>query len=306
MKRFENEIYISFISLYHWIFYSYIHCFIFKQSNKETFKMSRESYLKILFDEGEATCFSSIETGTIVMRVDPAIETNFVSINPILPGADRQPTKAWHSPHIGRRADCNVTAYRNFLCEFDKGTIEEQAALIESSGLPYATLVYSGGKSLHAIISLETPVQSKQEYARIAKAIYAKLGDAVDKSNCNPSRFTRLPDAIRGSVKQKLFSVRSRISLEQLLAWTGPLPEEDVSTSGKGLRRILNRHTNYFLAFGAPTGEWNAALFKAACDMKRAQYTEQEILYQCSNITGHLDERDRKTIKSAMSNNDRN
>ena len=49
----------------------------------------------------------------------------------------------------------NVTDYRYALVESDTVDIEIQNAIIRELELPVACLVYSGGKSIHAIVKIE-------------------------------------------------------------------------------------------------------------------------------------------------------
>lgn len=266
--------------------------------------MRTKDFYEILFDPDESTCFSDTPYG---VRVEPVnawlrrslLEWNFVCINPLHPERDLAPTRPQHSEFIGRRADINVTAYRNFLCEFDKGEINEQRKVIET--IPYATLVFSGGKSLHAIISLEEPCTNKQEYDRLVRRIYAKL-PGVDRSGKNPSRFTRAPGVLRGDVRQELLDVRPRTSKLAIEAWLGPdnLISEVSATPMFPGQRILRDETNHFLSVGSPEGGWNNALFKAAADMTRSGYSREEIVHLCGIPTGYLDEKDLRTIDSAI------
>lgn len=238
-----------------------------------------------LFDEGEGTCFSVNAYGISVAKVDSVLfknHFNFFSINPL------------HT----RRLDANVTAYRNILLEFDEHSLAEQAKIIKD--IPYSTLVYSGGKSTHAIISLDKPLETRAEYDNLVKAIMAKCKEA-DPSTKNPSRFSRTPGAMRGGVEQSLLDVRNRVSLEALQAWLGPidlkteLPEYE-HTQFHG---IMKPTTRFFLHFGAEDGNWNVSLFKAACDLFRCGKTIEQVESMIYNINHLLDKEDKSTIKSA-------
>ncbi len=102
----------------------------------------------------------------------------------------------------------NVTAYRYALVESDKMDIAEQNALIRELELPVACLVYSGGKSLHAIVRVDAPTY--EEYRRRVDFLYSvcdKNGFQVDRQNKNPSRLSRMPGAVRGGHKQFLVDV---------------------------------------------------------------------------------------------------
>ncbi len=99
----------------------------------------------------------------------------------------------------------NVTAFRFALIESDSMDLGEQNAIIRELELPVACLVYSGGKSLHAIVRIDAA--SYEEYRTRVDYLYSvceKNGMQVDKQNRNPSRLSRLPGAVRNGHKQFL------------------------------------------------------------------------------------------------------
>lgn len=101
----------------------------------------------------------------------------------------------------------NVTAFRYALVESDTLPLEQQNALIRELELPVAVLVYSGGKSVHAIVRIDA--ESYEEYRRRVDYLYsvcAKNGLEIDKQNRNPSRLSRLPGVIRNGKKQYIIS----------------------------------------------------------------------------------------------------
>ena len=97
----------------------------------------------------------------------------------------------------------NVTAFRYALVESDTLPLEQQNALIRELELPVAVLVYSGGKSVHAIVKIDA--DSYEEYRRRVDYLYnicRKNGLEIDRQNRNPSRLSRLPGVTRGGKKQ--------------------------------------------------------------------------------------------------------
>lgn len=97
----------------------------------------------------------------------------------------------------------NVTEYRYALVESDSEEIEKQNAIIRELELPVACLVYSGGKSLHAIVRIEAA--DYNEYRKRVDYLYEicrKNGLEIDRQNRNPSRLSRLPGVRRGSQLQ--------------------------------------------------------------------------------------------------------
>ena len=97
----------------------------------------------------------------------------------------------------------NVTAFRYALVESDCMPIEQQNALIRELELPVAVLVYSGGKSVHAIVRVDA--ENYDEYRRRVDYLYnvcRKNGLEIDRQNRNPSRLSRMPGVTRGGKKQ--------------------------------------------------------------------------------------------------------
>lgn len=99
----------------------------------------------------------------------------------------------------------NVTEFRYALVESDSLDLERQNAIIREMELPIAALVYSGGKSLHAIVHIDAG--SYDEYRKRVDFLYMvcqKNGLEIDKQNRNPSRLSRLPGVVRGENRQFL------------------------------------------------------------------------------------------------------
>ena len=99
--------------------------------------------------------------------------------------------------------DTNVADYRYSLVESDGMDLEKQHAIIRELELPVACLVYSGGKSLHAIVRIDAA--DFTEYRKRVDYLYEickKNGLELDQQNRNPSRLSRMPGVIRGDRKQ--------------------------------------------------------------------------------------------------------
>lgn len=99
----------------------------------------------------------------------------------------------------------NVTDFRYALVESDNMEIEKQNAIIRELELPVACLVYSGKKSLHAIVRVEASDYS--EYRKRVDYLYnvcKKNGLELDQQNRNPSRLSRMPGVMRSGHKQFL------------------------------------------------------------------------------------------------------
>ncbi len=172
-------------------------------------------YLKILLQPGEFTCFTREATGTEV-RSAPKQGDVFVAVNALHPTQDLAPSQPWHASGRPRRADANVVSYRNFLLELDEGSLEEQYKLV-TDRLPVSAITFSGAKSLHFLISLDTPLPDAAAY-KLTAARLLKLVPEADPSCRNASRLTRLPGARRPDtgVEQKLMYLGERVKWEQL------------------------------------------------------------------------------------------
>ena len=105
----------------------------------------------------------------------------------------------------GGRRNENVTDFRYALVECDNMELGKQQAIIRQLELPCAALVYSGGKSVHAIVRVDAPDYA--EYRRRVDYLYAacqKNGLTIDQQNRNPSRLSRMPGILRGDKRQTL------------------------------------------------------------------------------------------------------
>ena len=112
----------------------------------------------------------------------------------------------------------NVTDYRYALVESDSMPIEQQNAVIRELELPVAILVYSGGKSLHAIVRIDAPTY--EEYRKRVDFLYKVCKDNgldIDRQNRNPSRLSRMPGVIRNGRKQ--FIIDKNIGRESFTEW---------------------------------------------------------------------------------------
>lgn len=103
----------------------------------------------------------------------------------------------------------NVTAFRYTLIESDSMELSQQIAFIKSIELPCAAIVYSGGKSVHAIVHVDA--DTIQEYRERVSKLYEvcnKNGFKIDTQNKNPARLTRMPGVTRNGVPQFLIDTK--------------------------------------------------------------------------------------------------
>ena len=133
----------------------------------------------------------------------------------------------------GGRRNENVTDFRYALVECDNMELGRQQAIIRQLELPCAALVYSGGKSVHAIVKVDAPDYA--EYRRRVDYLYAacqKNGLTIDQQNHNPSRLSRMPGILRGDKRQTLLETNIGKSCwdewrDWLEAETDELPETE-------------------------------------------------------------------------------
>lgn len=115
----------------------------------------------------------------------------------------------------------NVTEYRYALVESDSTDPEQQNALIRELELPVACLVFSGKKSLHAIVRVDAA--DYDEYRKRVNYLYdvcQKNGLQIDRQNKNPSRLSRMPGVIRGEKKQFLVDTNiGKASWDEWYEW---------------------------------------------------------------------------------------
>lgn len=115
-------------------------------------------------------------------------------------------------------SDKNVTRYAYSLAESDDLFIEDQKKLFINFKLPIATLVESGGKSVHALVKIDA--KDEAEYKQRVAFLYdwlAKHKFVVDENNKNPARLSRLPGVMRNGKLQKL--VATDIGCASWLEW---------------------------------------------------------------------------------------
>jgi RecA-family ATPase len=106
----------------------------------------------------------------------------------------------------GGATDADVTSYRHALVECDGMELEKQLALFQQSELPIAALVYSGARSLHALVRIDA-ADAAEYAARVGYLFGALEKHGVDPVTRNPSRHTRVPGAARGAGRQELLAV---------------------------------------------------------------------------------------------------
>lgn len=133
--------------------------------------------------------------------------------------------------------DQNVTDYRYALVESDSMDLEKQNAILRELELPIAALVYSGKKSIHAIVKIEA--SSYEEYRKRVDYLYdvcRKNGLDMDNQNRNPSRLSRMPGIERNGKKQFIIDTNiGKSSWEEWEEWI-----EDINDDLPDLENLID------------------------------------------------------------------
>lgn len=114
--------------------------------------------------------------------------------------------------------DENVTDYRHVLIESDKIPVLDQLSIIHELRLPITALVYSGNKSIHAVVKINA--SDRKEYRSRVEYLFNLLdryGLQVDQNNKNESRMSRIPGVIRADQKQ--FLIETNTGLPSYEEW---------------------------------------------------------------------------------------
>lgn len=207
-------------------------------------------FLNTLFDPGQVTCFAPDAKGTQV-RERPYVDDVFFSINALDANYDNCPSEPYHHVERPRRADGNVICFRNFLIELDGMPLEHQLTYVKAL-VPVTSIVYSGGKSYHFIISLEQPLASMDDYRHCAERLHALVKQA-DPACKNPSRLSRLPNVLRldtGKV-QALVELGNRVPNQALMARLPQVTQTSTEPMAK-MDRNLWLNVNLFKHIDAP------------------------------------------------------
>ena len=103
----------------------------------------------------------------------------------------------------GGWTDADITVHRFALVESDILPLDLQLSVLARLPLPIAAIIFSGGKSYHALVRVAAPdaVEYRKDVGRML-ALLRPLG--FDQSTGNPSRMSRLPGATRGEELQRL------------------------------------------------------------------------------------------------------
>jgi RecA-family ATPase len=178
------------------------------------------------FPSNTAEYIGKVTVHTLYFTVRSTKDTGgaFIKINPVDRSRDPE--------HKGSGiTDKMVTAYRYVLVECDSKDTPPatQIAILKGMGIPIRTLVYSGNKSIHALVPVYAA--DKDDYKKKCEYIFKECrrhGLEPDEQNKNPSRYTRLPGVFRGNGENlhKQFLVATDIGADNFREWQESIESE--------------------------------------------------------------------------------
>lgn len=106
------------------------------------------------------------------------------------------------NPILSRRTGASVVTFRHMLLESDNAPQDDWLNLICQLNLPITALYTSGGRSIHALVKIDTPSKSAFDAFRDrASPILSRLG--ADPAAISAVRLTRLPGIFRDGTTDK-------------------------------------------------------------------------------------------------------
>ena len=201
-------------------------------------------FLKTLFKSGEYVGYVSNDVyfNKDHDRYEPTKGVYYRTVDDLLTSLDRYPNDlgatigdwkkeagAWIriNPLDGKGASKkNVTRYSYCLIESDDLPIKEQEETFKRLNLPIATMVYSGGKSIHVIVKIDaTNIQEYEERVQFCYDFLKNNGISIDIQNKDPNRLSRMPGVTRNGVVQTLLGVN--IGYDSWKDWMASLGRND-------------------------------------------------------------------------------
>jgi hypothetical protein len=172
-----------------------------------------ENFWHTLFDPEDHTCFARTfadrDASPIASRNSDAIS---FSINALTPGMTR--------------ASLSVSKFRSFLLEFDEGTPREQLEYLKMMQCPFTSVVHSGGKSCHVILTLDEPLEDLAAYNFVTRWLHSVISFS-DQNAIDPSRMSRIPGAFRpeSGLEQQLLFIGNRVPNWRLFDFLRRFPD---------------------------------------------------------------------------------
>lgn len=216
-----------------------------------------KKFFELLFDDADKVVIGKTLFDLSFVSRPSFVGPEFFAVNSVHGKIDYgYQKKEEYDEYTPRRADINVSEFRNFMFEMDNLQLADQLIILENCGIPWTAITFSGSKSFHAILSLSEPLHGAHtqdgidNYKQIWRQLEAQIvrtarkygyqGQIVDPTSKNPSRFTRYPESERlvkgvisggAKVRQTLTYTGQRISEDNFIALLEKCP--NVKTADK-------------------------------------------------------------------------
>src|ERR1035437_5479321 len=166
-----------------------------------------QKLLSLLFNEGESICVSNNQFASHSIPLQSAMEGTIT----LVPPDPTYPVRYCDSSELllvsinpiqGFRKDSNVQKFRSFLFELDTGSTKEQLGYFKHLKLTTSCQIFSGNKSVHALIVLDQDLPDEKTYRELYVWALSIL-TMCDRACKNPSRSVRIPWAYREPGKKQ-------------------------------------------------------------------------------------------------------
>jgi hypothetical protein len=265
-------------------------------------------FLKFMFKDNETICVSHNKYGYHSLPLSEVIEKSEITLVPTEDSCTKRGL-VWGpevfekvstdrlvlvalNPIKGFRVDESCTAFRNFLVEIDTGDLKSQLDYIDNMGLPYSGVVFSGSKSLHFLISLDSDLPNEKVWRTLNEWILNSLPMA-DQQTKNPTRSIRIPGAVReGKGLQRLVKMVGKVSLDDLKKYLSRFPDakpkqyEKRKISDKlDISKITVPWVRKALLYGLDSNKSrNQQWFSISCEFTLAGYELSDIIEVLSHF----------------------
>ena len=225
-----------------------------------------QSILNLLFDADDEVCVSNNKYAYHSIPVKNAMDGRVT----LLSEDPQQPTRYCDSqdlifvafnPMKGFRSDASVTKFRSFLFEIDMGSTKEQLGYFKQMGVPLSAQIFSGNRSVHALVVLKEPLDEKTYREYYVWAL--KILSLCDQQVKTPSKCVRIPGALREPGKrQRLISLGDRVDLKTFETWL--YQHENCRPKIKPKKEVLTGEADY-----SKLGTWARYVLKNGIGFSR-------------------------------------
>jgi hypothetical protein len=205
-----------------------------------------QKLLNLMFRPGEEVCVSHNKYAYHSFSLENAFKDQVTLVPPDMERPNEfvksdKLTLVALNPIHGFRSDEKCTAFRNFLIEMDDFELKAQIEYIKSLGMPYSAIVFSGNKSMHFLISLDTDLPNEKIWRKFAEWLL-NIATLADQATKNPSRSIRIPGGMRTEGLQRLVELKGPVKLTDLAAFLAKHPEAQPKEPE---RRVKHKDFNF-------------------------------------------------------------